>query len=318
MVNGGIAVNIISGFLGSGKTTAIIRLLLEKTTDEPWAIIINEFGRISIDSQTLRSSSDEDNVFEISGGCICCSAKGYFQENLEKIIETGNYSRIIIEPSGLGGIEMVTDIVSANPYLKLLEVICLVDMMGIANARLQQLPIYKTQIRKADIIVLNKRDLLEDDASEEHLVKHFRALYPEKRCLVNRGEKNFWKSLIEINEQSNTEEIKFRMILAGDNLLTDDNYKVDNLIFNRDTTFSTEKLSQFFKVNQQIVRAKGHFLTEKGWVLLNFSLSGCIFEPCEVKNQSELVIITERSAFDQNRSLNEEIISTIISDLTGR
>ena len=85
-----IPVNIISGFLGSGKTTAIINLLRQKTTDEQWAVIINEFGKISIDSQTLRSiTSDTGTVFDISGGCICCSARGYFQENLEKIINNG-------------------------------------------------------------------------------------------------------------------------------------------------------------------------------------------------------------------------------------
>ena len=311
MVNGGIGVNVISGFLGSGKTTAIIKLLHEKTNDEQWAVIINEFGKISIDSQTLRSSTDARNVFEISGGCICCSAKGYFQENLEEIVKTGNYSRIIIEPSGLGGIEMVTEIVLANPDLKLKKVICLVDMMGIENAKLQQLPIYKTQIKKADVIILNKSDLLENSSTEERIVEHFRALYPEKQYLVNRGEKNFWQSLIDIDKQT-TEESKFRMILTGENLLTDDNYKVDNLIFKTDTIFSTTKLSQFFIANQVVVRAKGYLLTELGWVLLNFSLSGCIFEPCEVKNQSELVIITERSALDQNKTMKNEIDTTII------
>ena len=95
-----IPVNIISGFLGSGKTTAIIKLLKEKTASEKWAVIINEFGKISIDGQTLRSSSDAGSVFDIAGGCICCSAKGHFQENLEKIIQSGNFSRIIVEPSG--------------------------------------------------------------------------------------------------------------------------------------------------------------------------------------------------------------------------
>ena len=123
-----IPVNIISGFLGSGKTTAIISQLNHKANDENWAVIINEFGKISIDSQTLRSSSQSGKVFEISGGCICCSAKGYFKENLEKILQEGNYSRIIIEPTGLGGIDVVAEIVNANEGLRLMPVICMVDI----------------------------------------------------------------------------------------------------------------------------------------------------------------------------------------------
>ncbi len=74
MVNVKIPVNIITGFLGSGKTTAIIRLLNNKPAGDKWAVIINEFGKVSIDSQTLRSSSDSGNIYEVSGGCICCSA----------------------------------------------------------------------------------------------------------------------------------------------------------------------------------------------------------------------------------------------------
>lgn len=130
---GKIPVNIISGFLGSGKTTAIIKLLGHKNAGEQWAIIVNEFGKISIDCQTLSSSSPGGTVYDISGGCICCSANGYFQENLEKIVRLGKYVRIIIEPSELGGIDMVSEIVVASPDLRLMPVICLVDITFIEN-----------------------------------------------------------------------------------------------------------------------------------------------------------------------------------------
>jgi len=86
-----IPVHIISGFLGAGKTTMIIRLLGRKPETENWAIIINEFGKISIDAQTLQSKSAEGSLYEISGGCICCSAKGYFAENLDKIVRAKGY-----------------------------------------------------------------------------------------------------------------------------------------------------------------------------------------------------------------------------------
>jgi G3E family GTPase len=173
---GKIPVNIISGFLGAGKTTTIISLLSQKTTDEQWAVIINEFGRISIDSQTLRSSSETGTVFEISGGCICCSARGYFQENIEKIVQAERYSRIIIEPSGLGGIDMVSEIVTVNPDLILMPVICIVDITIIENPRLQLLPVYQSQIFKADVILFSKCDLLADYVTQKRLVGKFKSL----------------------------------------------------------------------------------------------------------------------------------------------
>ena len=312
MVNEKIPVNIISGFLGSGKTTAIIKLLHEKTSDEKWAVIINEFGKISIDSQTLQTSSEAGNVFEISGGCICCSAKGYFRENLEEILKTGIYSRIIIEPSGLGGVDMVSEIVNANADLKLMPVVCLVDMAGIENVRLQQLPIYRTQIRKADLIVLTKRDLLTDRAMEERVVANFKSMYPDKETVLKPEKNGFWFSLIDLGDPAAKEEIKFRMILTDEKQLKDDNYQVSSHIFKTDITFSTNRLLQYFNKNQSIIRAKGHLLTEKGWVLLNFTLSGCTFEPCEAKNQSELVIITERLKPDQTNTFNEEIMASAI------
>jgi len=188
-------VNIISGFLGSGKTTVIIKLLWQKPDDKQWAIIINEFGKVSIDSQTLRSSSDSGNIFEISGGCICCSAKGYFQENLETIIKSGNYDRIIIEPSGLGGIEMVSEIVSANSNLNLMPVISLVDIACVENTRLQLNPIYRKQISKADIIVFSKCDLLTNSEAQNRLTEKFKSLFPEKLHYLSLSEINHWISI---------------------------------------------------------------------------------------------------------------------------
>jgi len=102
-----ILVHIISGFLGAGKTITILRIFEQKKLQENWAILVNEFSKISIDGQILKSRSVAGSVYDIAGGCICYSAKAYLCENLEKIVETGKFNRIIIEPSGLGGIEIL-------------------------------------------------------------------------------------------------------------------------------------------------------------------------------------------------------------------
>jgi len=301
-----IPVNIIAGFLGSGKTTALIRLLNDKSSKDRWAVIINEFGKISIDSQTLRASSDCGDIFEIEGGCICCSAKGYFQENLEQIISNRDYTRILIEPSGLGGIDMVSDIVRANPDLRLMKIICLVDILNLDNARLQQLPIYCNQINKADLIVFSKLDLLEDPKMEGFLVEKFKTYYPGKPYILKREEKFFWTELIDILDTEIKEDVKFRVFSAGEHLLTDANYQVISQSFYPDITFSSEWLTRFFQEHSAIVRAKGYLLTDKGWCLLNFTLSGCIFEPCQAKTMSEIILIAERSAAEHFQNMIDD------------
>jgi len=306
-----IPVNIISGFLGSGKTTAIIKLLNQKENDEKWAVVINEFGKISIDSQTLRSSSQNGMVYEISGGCICCSAKGYFNENLDKILHDGNYSRIIIEPSGLGGIDMVSEIVKANPELRLMPIICLVDIAIIENPRLKLIPIYCNQISKADVIVFSKCDLLTEALEKDRLVEKFKSLFPEKQFCIDSSDLEQFSSLLDIDFETKAEEFKYRYISSSYPNLTDVNYLGKNYIFGEGIIFNTEKLALFFKNHASIIRAKGHIQTEKGWNLFNFTLSDCNFAPCEAKTLNEIILITEKSETEQLHNFDAEINSTI-------
>jgi len=310
-----IQVNIISGFLGSGKTTAIINILSQKPADEQWAVIINEFGKISIDSQTLRSFSPTGIVFDISGGCICCSAKGYFQENLEKIVQSGSYSRIIIEPSGLGGIDMVSDLVSNMPDLKLMPVICLVDIYGIENPRLQLNPIYRMQILKSDVIVFSKCDLITVLAEQENLIGKFKLLFPGKKHNLSTSVNIFLSYLSGNDNPKNPEQNNFRMNLPANSNLTDRNFKEENFIFTSDTIFNADHLTCFFIDRPQIVRAKGHIRTEKGWNLFNFTLSGCTFEPCQTKVQNEIVIIVEKSEINLLHTFRAEVEKIIAPKL---
>jgi G3E family GTPase len=288
-----LPVNIISGFLGSGKTTAIIRLLKQKPIYECWAVIVNEFGKVSIDGQTLRSESAEGSVFDISGGCICCSAKGYFKENLEKIILTSNYDRIIIEPSGLGGIEMVSDIIEPMPNLELMPVICIVDISGLENLRLQRLPIYQAQILKADRIVFSKCDLLEEIEVQDQLVKKFKLAFPEKHFCITGNDLS--RSILDTDSLLKDKNADSSRIFYTKQNISDINYLEKIFQFGTECIFDSEKLLKLFVENPCIVRAKGFILTENGWILLNYTLSGFIFEPCQAKELNELVIIAEKS-----------------------
>ena len=93
-------IDIISGFLGAGKTTLIKRLLAEPLKGEQVVLIENEFGEIGIDGGFMREAGIQVN--ELNSGCICCSLVGDFREALKQVVQTYHPDRILIEPSGVG------------------------------------------------------------------------------------------------------------------------------------------------------------------------------------------------------------------------
>ena len=93
-------IDIFSGFLGSGKTTLIKKLIAEAYCGEKVVLIENEFGEIGIDGGFLKESGI--NITEMNSGCICCSLVGDFADALKKVTKQYSPDRIIIEPSGVG------------------------------------------------------------------------------------------------------------------------------------------------------------------------------------------------------------------------
>ena len=114
-------VNVISGFLGAGKTTLIKKLLDEALKGEKLVLIENEFGEIGIDGGFLKDAGVE--VSEMNSGCICCSLVGDFGVALKKVMDQFHPDRILIEPSGVGKlsdvIRAVQDVAEQVPEMAL-------------------------------------------------------------------------------------------------------------------------------------------------------------------------------------------------------
>ena len=109
-----IPTNIITGFLGVGKTTAIQQLLKQKPAHETWGILVNEFGQIGIDgtllsafTDTLTDQTERIVVKEVPGGCLCCVAGLPMKMGLNMLISKAKPDRILIEPTGLGHLQQV-------------------------------------------------------------------------------------------------------------------------------------------------------------------------------------------------------------------
>lgn len=297
-----IPVNIISGFLGSGKTTAIIKLLKQKPAHENWAIIINEFGKISIDSQIFKSNSEVGNVFEINGGCICCSAIQYLGETFDRIIEAKIYDRIIIEPSGLGGVDMISEIIISKNNLIIKPIICLVDLSSIGNKRLQINPIYRNQINTAKLIVFSKSDII-NDGDKKTAISNFKELFPEKNNLIFR--ESLECKILDF--KSDVPKGRHKFMFNPNENLSDSDYIQTSLRFDTVIVFAIEKLKIYFEENKNIIRAKGFLNTNNGWQLVNLTYSGVLFEKSYNKPINEIVIITLKS--------NQVSINNIKNDL---
>ncbi|AFJ01929.1 Putative metal chaperone [Methylophaga frappieri] len=161
----GVATNVITGFLGVGKTSAIQQLLKQKPDNEHWAILINEFGKVGIDRQLLTSQANQKSQIEIRevvGGCMCCTAVLPMQVALNQLLRIRKWDRLIIEPSGLGHPKEVIATLRGPDYQGLLDIratITLVDARHFRDTRYIEHAVFQQQLRIADALVVNKTDL---------------------------------------------------------------------------------------------------------------------------------------------------------------
>ena len=153
-----LKIDIISGFLGSGKTTFIKRLLETEIKNEKVVLIENEFGEISVDSMFLAESKID--IAELSQGCICCSLVGDFAKSLKDVIAQYNPDRIIIEPSGVGKLSDIIKAVKDSGLSEFLNTyVCLVDSCKAKLYAKNFKEFFADQISNANTIVLSRTDI---------------------------------------------------------------------------------------------------------------------------------------------------------------
>ncbi|MDB5335502.1 MAG: GTP-binding protein, partial [Planctomycetaceae bacterium] len=150
-----IPTNLITGFLGVGKTTAIRDLAARRPAHERWAILVNEYGEVGLDQAMIEGSGDPGlAVSEIAGGCFCCSMEMPLDWTLDALIRTAKPHRLVIEPTGLGHPARVLDHLRSPRFREILDVrttICLADPRDFENPRISKSPVFQDQLHLADI-----------------------------------------------------------------------------------------------------------------------------------------------------------------------
>ena len=161
-------IDIISGFLGAGKTSFIRKLLSEALKGEKVVLIENEFGEIGIDGGFLKDSGIE--IREMNQGCICCSLVGDFESSLREVAEKFKPDRIIIEPSGVGKLSDIIGAVKSASKNMEVELHAAVTIVDAKKAKLYSKnfgEFFDNQIRYAAAVVLSRTDIAPEDKIQE-------------------------------------------------------------------------------------------------------------------------------------------------------
>lgn len=161
-------IDIVSGFLGAGKTTLIKKLLAEALQGEQVVLIENEFGEIGIDGGFLKESGIE--IKEMNSGCICCSLVGDFGTSLKEVMSTYKPNRILIEPSGVGKLsdvmKAVQDVIDANEVV-LNSAVAVVDASKCKMYMKNFGEFFVNQIEHAGTIILSRTGKLTEEKLEQ-------------------------------------------------------------------------------------------------------------------------------------------------------
>ncbi len=161
-------VNLLFGFLGSGKTTLVRRLLEERGRDAKTAVIVNEFGEVGIDGQILRGTNVD--MVELNSGCLCCTLKGSLMLAVEELRQKAGVERVIVEATGVAQpgelTETLTDptmrtSVDIGPLVTVVDAHKFSRLLGALGE------FYVAQIENADIVILNKTDLASPEVLED-------------------------------------------------------------------------------------------------------------------------------------------------------
>ena len=185
-----IPVTVLTGYLGAGKTTLLNRILSEPH-GKRYAVVVNEFGEIGIDNELVIGADEE--VFEMNNGCICCTVRGDLIRIIEGLMKRkGRFDAIIVETTGLADPAPVAQTFFVDEDVqkaaRLDAVVTVADAKWLA-ARLRDAPEAKNQIAFADVIVINKTDLVSPAELREveariRAINPYASLHRAKKCDV--------------------------------------------------------------------------------------------------------------------------------------
>ncbi|NOU61910.1 CobW family GTP-binding protein [Marinifilum caeruleilacunae] len=316
-----IPVTVITGFLGAGKTSLLNHFIADYK-EKKFAIIENEFGEENIDSSLVENIQSED-IFELSNGCICCNLNQELFVVLQKLIESKHdFNHLLIETTGIADPGSILASFISDPLIKnqfvLDSVICLTDAHSLSSD-LQKEEVLSKQIAIADVILLNKLDLVSASEADQNiqLLKEHNSHAEIVRCQYSKVEEiqlldrfsyqpdKVFQHILglessKINHSENIHGIQSMLFTCEDPL---DQMKIGMwldafLQFNQDTIYRVKGILNLAGVDNKIILQSVHTQIQ--------ATVGKAWEQDE-KRESKIVII--------GKSLNREVIDKNLLEL---
>ncbi len=328
-----IPTNIVMGFLGAGKTTAILNLLKQKPADEKWAVLVNEFGQVGIDGAIFAASGAI--VREVPGGCLCCAVGLPFQVAVNRLLTEVKPDRLLIEPTGLGHPKRVLDRLVGGYFRTVLDVrasICLVDPRKLGDSRYTSHENFVDQIALSDVVVANKMDLA-DKAATQLFERWADGSRPRKAVVAQtvQGQLDVaWLDLTRnparqaafpdahqagsIQIDADYRRMTRKSALANSPLQNAaDGYQSFGAVFPEHSCFdyvhTTRLLSQL-----KAERIKAVIATDKGWFIFNAADGLMTIVPCKPSANSRIEIVATQNNWQDIPSALNQCIANSCSD----
>jgi len=316
-----IPTNLITGFLGTGKTTAIRDLLDHRPRGERWSIFVNEYGMVSIDDLMFGDSTPEVQIQELAGGCFCCTTAGMMDTVLIQLIRRTKPDRLLIEPSGAGHPARVIDILRGERFRQALDLratICLVDPKDFENPRLTNHEGFHDQIQMADVVAINWTD--KRDSAQVKRCRNWIEHFDPPKLLVAETQfgklKPEWLDLDGIvvrrpqfanshaihqhdhhAEASGTTVVPLTQSASPGRPLRLENegngQRACGWIFSKADIFDRDELLDFWGSLRAVQRVKGVFRCGDDWWFINRSGSDTSIRPAAYRRDSRVEVITD-------------------------
>ncbi len=307
--------NIITGFLGVGKTSAILHLLTQKPANERWAILVNEFGEIGVDGSLIAGQLEVNKdifIREVPGGCMCCASGLPMQIALNQLLNEAKPHRLLIEPTGLGHPVEVMQVLSNQYYQNALSIektITLVDARKLNDSRYTEHVIFNQQIEIADTIVGSKVDLYQP-SDKETLITYLdnHSLANKEILFIEHGQLSLDTLLgpteYEVAVKSHQHKHKHNSSAATENISfpksgfieavnQGEGFKSIGWRFIPEKVFDRNKL-QVFLARLQVTRVKAVFITTQGIYGYNTADDDLLEVELDECNESRMEIIASQ------------------------
>ncbi len=319
-----IPTNLVTGFLGVGKTTAVIDLLRRKPAQSRWAVLVNEYGDVSIDGALIEGSSPEGvTVQEVAGGCVCCASAPYLGVALHFLLIDAKPERLIIETTGLGHPARLLDTLrhSYAGRLNVRATLGIVDPADFAKPEMRQNPVFVDQLQLADVVVMNKLDTTTPDVVAE-FQSWVNDLYPPKLLVAGTTQGRLdlaWLDLTPSAERlplypeahdhpthASATPPQPALIIQPQFAELPVRYQSPpgvtpeccGWVFPTLTVFAEEQLLRLLGSSENINRLKGVFQLEDDWCSVNRTGSGMTVAPTAYRRDSRLEVFATNLNWD--------------------